>query len=521
MLTAYLYIRVSTDEQAVKGYSQRSQSDRLIRYCKLNHIRIAESIFEDFSAKTFNRPEWNKLFTKIKVLKHHSIIILFTHWDRFSRNITDALLMIEKLRKLGVALQAIEQPIDFSVPENKIMLAMYLASSEVENDKRGRNVKLGMRKAKLEGRWMNKAPIGYRNMITSDGQKYIAPSTSEAEIIVKAFQNIASEKMRVNEVYKLCIHDGLKCSRSSFYHLLKNPIYCGKISITEFEGEKSKIIEGTHKSIISFALFEEVQKILSNRQHTIPETKQINVNENLLLRGILLCPNCKKTLTGSSSKGKTKRYTYYHCYKGCKFRVRADYVNNQFNIVLKSLRARKIYKEHYSGLAKQFHSDNLREYSNKKLMINKDMEKLIDRSLNAQQLFTKGDIDYDDYLLIRENCKIALNNDTKQLQELAKTTGLQIGAKEQISPLDKLGFMYETSGIIMKRRIINLLFSQKVLLDVQNFKNMLPKPVKIIYGIESKRKISSSENPQDIDQEISDFIKNAILIDFEQKSQLL
>ncbi|WP_313000918.1 hypothetical protein [Chryseobacterium gleum] len=43
------------------------------------------------------------------------------------------------------------------------------------------------------------------------------------------------------------------------------------------------------------------------------------------------------------------------------------------------------------------------------------MEKLIDRSLNAQQLFTKGHIDYDDYLLIKENCKIALNNDTKQL----------------------------------------------------------------------------------------------------------
>ncbi|MDR6466151.1 hypothetical protein [Chryseobacterium sediminis] len=89
------------------------------------------------------------------------------------------------------------------------------------------------------------------------------------------------------------------------------------------------------------------------------------------------------------------------------------------------------------------------------------MEKLIDRSLNAQQLFTKGDIDYDDYLLIKENCKIALNNDTKQLQELAKTIGFHMSAKEQISPLDKLGFLYEASDAIMKRKIINLLFSQK------------------------------------------------------------
>lgn len=68
-----------------------------------------------------------------------------------------------------------------------------------------------------------------------------------------------------------------------------------------------------------------------------------------------------------------------------------------------------------------------------------------------------------------------------------------MSAKEQISPLDKLGFFSEASDAIMKRKIINLLFSQKVLLDIQNFKNMLSKPVKIIYSIENKRKNYSSE----------------------------
>lgn len=35
MRKADLYIRVSTDEQADKGYSQRDQEDRLRRYCEL------------------------------------------------------------------------------------------------------------------------------------------------------------------------------------------------------------------------------------------------------------------------------------------------------------------------------------------------------------------------------------------------------------------------------------------------------------------------------------------------------
>jgi DNA invertase Pin-like site-specific DNA recombinase len=51
MVTATLYILVSPDEQAQKGYSQRSQEEKLNKYCKDNHIEIAQTIFEDHSAR--------------------------------------------------------------------------------------------------------------------------------------------------------------------------------------------------------------------------------------------------------------------------------------------------------------------------------------------------------------------------------------------------------------------------------------------------------------------------------------
>ncbi len=40
MRKACLYIRVSTDEQADKGYSQRDQEERLRRHCQLQSIEI-------------------------------------------------------------------------------------------------------------------------------------------------------------------------------------------------------------------------------------------------------------------------------------------------------------------------------------------------------------------------------------------------------------------------------------------------------------------------------------------------
>lgn len=87
--------------------------------------------------------------------------MLFLKWDRFSRNAGDAYQMINMLRKLGYRTTGYRQPLDLSIPENKMMLAFYLAAPEVENDRRALNVIHGMRRARKEGRYMGLAPIGY------------------------------------------------------------------------------------------------------------------------------------------------------------------------------------------------------------------------------------------------------------------------------------------------------------------------------------------------------------------------
>ncbi len=99
MPTADLYIRVSTDEQSLRGYSQRSQEDRLTSYCHSLGIEIWQTIFEDYTAKSFNRPAWSALVEHWKKsTRFRPDFLLFTRWDRFSRNVTDAYIMINRLR---------------------------------------------------------------------------------------------------------------------------------------------------------------------------------------------------------------------------------------------------------------------------------------------------------------------------------------------------------------------------------------------------------------------------------------
>lgn len=128
MSTATLYIRVSTDEQALTGYSQRNQLERLTKYCLFHTIEVGDIIFEDYSAKTFKRPAWSAMMHKIR--KHKAVrpnLILFTKWDRFSRNIGEAYYTIAQLQHLNIEAQATDQELDMSIPESLVTLSVYLS----------------------------------------------------------------------------------------------------------------------------------------------------------------------------------------------------------------------------------------------------------------------------------------------------------------------------------------------------------------------------------------------------------
>ena len=329
MKTADLYIRVSTDEQAEKGYSQRSQEELLRRYCDINAIAIRKVIMEDHSAKTFNRPEWQKYLNELRRHKGQADLVLFLKWDRFSRNAGDAYQMINTLRKLGIEPQAIEQPLDLSIPENKMMLAFYLAAPEVENDRRALNVIHGMRRARKEGRYMGLAPIGYTNKTDETGRKFIEPKEPQAGILKWSFGKIAEGVYNTEQIYKMAKEKGFSATRSLFWFAIRNPVYCGKIFIPKYKHEESCFVKGSHEPIIGEELYYQVQDVLDGRKRRSYRLK-VASNATLPLRGFLICPKCGKLLTGSASKGQTRYYSYYHCFGGCTSRFRADNVNQLF-----------------------------------------------------------------------------------------------------------------------------------------------------------------------------------------------
>jgi site-specific DNA recombinase len=59
---AIIYTRVSTEEQAIKGFSLIDQEEVLRRACKTDGVEIIDHIQDDgYSAKIFNRPGFKRL----------------------------------------------------------------------------------------------------------------------------------------------------------------------------------------------------------------------------------------------------------------------------------------------------------------------------------------------------------------------------------------------------------------------------------------------------------------------------
>ncbi|HAP68469.1 MAG TPA: recombinase family protein [Flavobacteriales bacterium] len=332
---AALMSRVSSDEQA-KGYSLGVQSEALETYCLRNDIEIVYYFTEDHSAKNFERPAFKQFLEYLRKNKGSIDLFLFTSWDRFSRNAMDAYHMIDRLKKLGIEAQSIEQPIDFSVPENKMMLAMYLVMPEVDNDRRSIKIRGGIRAALKAGRWCRAAPYGYRNTRDENNRPIIVP-TEHAETIRIAFQMIAKGKTQP-QALEFLNNAGVPVKKSRFSTLLRNPMYMGKIEVPASDEEPYALIEGKHDGIVSEKLFYQVQQVLKGNRPNIPIETAVQ-NKQLPLRGILKCSACGGKLTGSRSRSRNgTRHAYYHCNHCRAERYRAENANETMIEVLNDLR---------------------------------------------------------------------------------------------------------------------------------------------------------------------------------------
>jgi site-specific DNA recombinase len=468
MTAAYLYVRVSTDEQKRKGYSLPEQEDRLLRHCEFNNIEVLGIYREDYSAKNFKRPEWTKLLNVVKNRKKKDPInILFIKWDRFSRNIEYAYQMIGLLRTMNTQAMAVDQPIDFGIPESTVMLAVYLSIPEAENGRRALNTSTGMRRAKKEGRWMGAAPKGYRNLVYPDGRKYISLKQPEADLMKWGFEELAKGVLAAEQVRKMINQKGMKCERNNFWKLIRNPMYCGTIVVPPYENEEMQFVKAQHEPLISETLFYEVQDILNGNKRKVA-TKVVSM-DMLPLRGFLECPLCDRMLTGSVSKGKYYRYYYYHCSgTTCKCRFKAEVVNKYFKDEVVKYNLNPGVGELFKMVVlDEYRSSNREELDERKAIANLIEEQEV-MLTNARKKYMKEEIEADDFKSVKSECQEELRKLEGRLEDLpTKSDSLRTieGLLDIVIAKYSDILRYYNEGVEAQRKIISSMYPKNLCYD--------------------------------------------------------
>ncbi len=465
---AILYIRVSTDEQAEKGYSLADQEDRLIRHCERNNFEVVKIYREDYSAKTLQRPALTELRAFAKKNRRDIDTLLFVKWDRFSRNTRDSYYLIDELQNLNIESCAIEQPLDLNVPESKIMLAIYVTTPEVENDRRSMNVSRGMRRAKKTGRWVATAPLGYKNRRDDSNKPIIVPDEN-ATHIRKAFEQILSMNLTIEEVRRGLNRNGFYCSRSNFNRLIHNPVYMGKIRIPALKDEPEELVDAIHEPIIDANIFWEVQEILDGRKPK--NTKKIKTNDLFPLRGFLQCSKCGSTLTASTSRGRLGTlYSYYHCSNGCSERHQADQVNTDFIQLFKKISGNNNTIELYASVLKSLYKATGQYRKQIQSEIQAKIDINMSRIHKAMDDRTDGKIDIAEYKEFKnryEDLNTKLRIQMVKLGDVENNSTYLNGCAQYLKQLDNL---YLRSDTPLKRVMIGSIFSEKLVYEKSGFR---------------------------------------------------
>jgi site-specific DNA recombinase len=478
---AVIYTRVSTEEQEKNGYSLLSQEDQLRKYCSERNISVLKHFQDHHSAKTFNRPQYNKLLEFITTHKKNIQYLLVTRWDRFSRaGIVPNFQMIDKFTRFGIEIVAIQEPQTYDtdeIPETLIPQVLAQLLPHIENMRIAKRTRDGMRKALKLGCWAGHAPVGYDNYRDERGKNNKnerSPATlipnEKAAFVQQAFSEYAKGIFSAEEVRKKLFKKGLKLTKQAFLNMLRNPVYCGKILVRAWKDEEEEIVDGLHSGLITESVFEQVQNIFSGKKKI--QIKTSKRNEKLFLRGYLTCPVCKRTLTGSESKGNGGKYYYYHCNCNyCRIRFRADKANLEFTEYLTSFRPRKEIIELYYEVLRNIATEKAVEKHKTLKALEKELLLAKTRIVKIEDDYSDGIIDGGSFNHLKGRYSERIVELTNQINEVEnQETSFEKHIKFGVSLLTNLSEYFIKAPIELKHKMIGLFFPEKLFYEKGNYR---------------------------------------------------
>lgn len=498
MKKAFIYCRVSTEEQAEKGYSLETQEKYCRQFAQNNGYKVV-AVYHDEgkSGTTLDRPALKDLLTRIQEEKSIDAVIV-QETDRLARNTKDHLTIRALLQKANVKLISVAQPMLDDSPEGKMIDTIIASVNQFQSDINSRKTKKGLQEKFNSGWWPGWAPLGYINQATKDNQKIIAPDPERWHLIRKGLKIYVSGNYSALEIADILYEKGLrsktgkKICNSIMTEILRNPFYAG---VMKWNGQK-KI--GRHKPMITLEEHKRILQIINaHNLHACRRRKH-----NFLLRGFVFCNICGGRYTAEKHLEKNN-VAYYHCaFNGKRGRDRLHNNEGQ-NVEVKELEHQIQEKFKEIQFSEDFIDLVVRKvkelYAQQKGVIETEKRILLNQKLAverkrdvAEEKLLNGVITDEDFGRIKAKIDEDLNQIQDQLDELENQRTYDVDVIREVLKLTRnIYHAYKTAPYELKRQFLGL-FWEKFLVQDKRIVRAIPNKL-IQTLIENKKVIISNQ----------------------------
>jgi DNA invertase Pin-like site-specific DNA recombinase len=312
-----IYTRKSSDEGLEQDFNsldaQREACEAYIRSQAGEGWSLVRTGYDDggYSGGTLDRPGLAQLLEDIRARKLDTVVVYKV--DRLTRSLSDFAKIVEVFDAHGVSFVSVTQQFNTTSSMGRLTLNMLLSFAQFEREVTGERIRDKIAASKRKGMWMGgPVPLGYEAR-----GRTLAIHDEEAKTVRTVFRlylehgNVRSVKQEADRLgLKSKVRRGARgrtcggtaLGRGYLYHLLRNPIYVGRIA------HKGETYEGQHPPIIDPKIWDAAQAQLDTNSHERPAGT--NATRVSPLRGKLF-DEAGRGLTPSHAVKSGRRYRYY------------------------------------------------------------------------------------------------------------------------------------------------------------------------------------------------------------------
>jgi site-specific DNA recombinase len=454
-----IYTRVSSKEQADTNQSLEWQKKYCMDYAVKHDFKIQGYFGGTYeSAKSDERKEFSRMLKFVKGSKEKISHILVYSLDRFSRTGDSAIFISSELKKTGVSILAISQPIDTNSHAGALQQNIQFIFSKYENDLRRQKSIDGMREKLIRGEWLGNCPTGYAYDRTHGGKEQKIVFSEKGQHIKQAFVWRA-EGCTYDEIIERLAKLGLKIPNQTLTDIFRNPFYCGLISHNFLGGE---LIKGNHPPLIDENLF-----LRANQLRKTGGYKSSAVDENLPLRRFVKDADTGFPFTGYLVKKKNKHY-YKVNEKGIRINRSTTIMHGKFQELLNKYTLEKKWLDPFK-VQLQYTWNNLTENrSDLKKSIALKINEIEEKIGTLEERHAYGEIGLDIYAKFSSKL---LEEKKKFLEELASLSEQLSNPKKLIDftchLASNLPSVWNSSDYHQKQRVQYLIFPEGIRYDVK------------------------------------------------------